>query len=156
MEVLIWAVGFIDAFRTTFPSVSLTFGYLAFVVAVIGFANHSRNRWEDLKIQLAGDEPRGHIKIIAMDQAEADFHNWYGALILVSNIAETGLVLMWVSLLSFQKWNGLVELGLVTLAVLLCHILSVSTYKKEAKEILGHSKTYRWFFPFSVVLAGKP
>ena len=144
----------LDAILEQGASVVTILAYLGFVYATIGLANASRNRWEDLTIASAGSPTA--IQSKAITQAATDFHNWYGSIILITNIAEVLALAGWLRAAAANKWTPIVWLVVMTIALIFGHIFCVQTYRKETREVLGESQTYRAFFPVSFILAGKP
>jgi 4-amino-4-deoxy-L-arabinose transferase-like glycosyltransferase len=136
-------------------SLNMTVVYLGFVFAVIGLANSSRNRWEDLKLQ--APKPPEERRVRAIRQASRDFHNWYGSIIFVTNIGEVICLLAWAGmLLTKDDTRKVLPLLIVTVAVVGGHFFSWSTYKLETTQVLEQTKRYGPFFPLKFFTAQQP
>ena len=135
----------LETLRLDLTSLGATLAYIALAYATIGQAMSARNRYEDMVISFERNKIESAKK--ARDQAEKDFHNWYGSLLFITSGAEIIGIFIWIAfLLYFKSWSGLLNV----------HAFVVTTYKVETDSIFNRKARYRWFLPWQFLKAQIP
>lgn len=148
-----------DPLRLT--SIGIILAYLGFVFATVGLANSSRNRYEDMVLAL--EQGASPTAAKARDQAELDFHNWYGSMLFISSIAGVLGFCMIVTRIVRRCCGpkppcprGIVNLVLYGLAVGVGHVFTAGTYCEEVALIFVRQDRYWLWFPLDWVYRQSP
>ena len=145
----------LETLRLDLTSLGATLAYIALAYATIGQAMSARNRYEDMVISFERNKIESAKK--ARDQAEKDFHNWYGSLLFITSGAEIIGIFIWIAfLLYFKSWSGLLNISLPSLVLIIVHAFVVTTYKVETDSIFNRKARYRWFLPWQFLKAQIP